>query len=644
METFIVVARTLHFAACVSLAGEFAFECLVGGATLRVCGGDLRRRLSGLAWTSLGLALISGIAWLVGLAVTMSGQPLGQALHAGTLATVLTQTRVGEDWQLRFGFAVLLGASFVWSRRRGDASRGVAWLGLTLAVLLLVTLAWAGHGASDEGIDGDIHLAADLLHLLTAGLWLGGLVPFVLLLAAARQSRDADAVVAMRSATHRFSVVAVVSVGVLLLSGVVNTWYLSGSMPALLGTTYGQLLLLKIGLFLVMLTVAAVNRLRLTPRLGGTEPARAATQLQRNALLETAIGLGILAIVGAIGTMAPGLHTEPVWPLPFRLDTNALSTGAAILLLIFATALCVCIVTVVVAFATGRKRLLGAAIVGLIVCIAFGGAPAAPALVVAYPTTFFAPPVPYDATAVVHGAVVYAQNCAVCHGADGRGDGPAAASLPIKPADLVEAHLFAHNVGDLYWWIGHGLGGVMPPFRGTLSPTDRWTVIHFVRARAAGVLTADVGPEVNAVAASQMPDFAFESSGVQDTLNRVLAKGPALLVLFGSDPPTARLQILAKTQPKLIAAGVSIVAVGLGTRSAANAPYAVGVSAGVATALKLFRTADDSGETELMLDRNGNIRARWTVGDLAAPDTLAADARRVAQFSAAAPSHAGHGG
>ena len=470
METFIVVARTLHFAACVSLAGEFAFECLVGGATLRVCGGDLRRRLSGLAWTSLGLALISGIAWLVGLAVTMSGQPLGQALHAGTLATVLTQTRVGEDWQLRFGFAVLLGASFVWSRRRGDASRGVAWLGLTLAVLLLVTLAWAGHGASDEGIDGDIHLAADLLHLLTAGLWLGGLVPFVLLLAAARQSRDADAVVAMRSATHRFSVVAVVSVGVLLLSGVVNTWYLSGSMPALLGTTYGQLLLLKIGLFLVMLTVAAVNRLRLTPRLGGTEPARAATQLQRNALLETAIGLGILAIVGAIGTMAPGLHTEPVWPLPFRLDTNALSTGAAILLLIFATALCVCIVTVVVAFATGRKRLLGAAIVGLIVCIAFGGAPAAPALVVAYPTTFFAPPVPYDATAVVHGAVVYAQNCAVCHGADGRGDGPAAASLPIKPADLVEAHLFAHNVGDLYWWIGHGLGGVMPPFRGTLSP------------------------------------------------------------------------------------------------------------------------------------------------------------------------------
>ena len=71
----------------------------------------------------------------------------------------------------------------------------------------------------------------------------------------------------------------------------------------------------------------------------------------------------------------------------------------------------------------------------------------------------------------------------------------------------------------------------------------------------------------------------------------------------------------------------------------------VGVSAGVATALALFQASDDGGETDLLLDRAGNLRARWTrSGPHALPDTaaLAVDAVRVAQFPAAPISHAGH--
>jgi len=95
--------------------------------------------------------------------------------------------------------------------------------------------------------------------------------------------------------------------------------------------------------------------------------------------------------------------------------------------------------------------------------------------------------------------------------------GPAAAGLPIKPADLTEPHLFTHNVGDLYWWIGHGLGGVMPGFEGKLTPRDRWNVIQFIRAHAAGVLAKSVGPKVTSAPAPQVLDFAFEIRGAQDT-------------------------------------------------------------------------------------------------------------------------------
>jgi len=75
-----------------------------------------------------------------------------------------------------------------------------------------------------------------------------------------------------------------------------------------------------------------------------------------------------------------------------------------------------------------------------------------------------------------------------------------------------------------------------------------------------------------------------------------------------------------------------------------NPPYVVGVAAKVAAALSLFRNDADGGETELMLDRNGNVRARWTAGNIAPPETLAADALTVARFAGAAPNHAGHGG
>src|SRR5262249_56858630 len=70
-----------------------------------------------------------------------------------------------------------------------------------------------------------------------------------------------------RDATLRFSTLGLISVGLLIATGIVNGWILAGSVPALIGTGYGRLLLAKVALFFAMVAVAAVNRLRLTPRL-----------------------------------------------------------------------------------------------------------------------------------------------------------------------------------------------------------------------------------------------------------------------------------------------------------------------------------------------------------------------------------------
>jgi putative copper resistance protein D len=225
--------------------------------------------------------------------------------------------------------------------------------------------------------------------------------------------------------------------------------------------------------------------------------------------------------------------------------------------------------------------------------------------------------------------------------------------LPLRPADLTEPHIFAHSPGDLFWWVSHGMDeGVMPGFAGVLNPDRRWDVINFIRARAAGVLARRIGPEVTAAAApAELPDFAAEAGGVQQTLRDVLETGPVLLMLFAPPTPVKRLQQLAAAQPLLDAAGLQVVAVGLGTfpdetpEGNRTPPFVVGVSSEVSSALALFRAAEDGGETELLLDRAGKIRARWTremPGGLAPADVLIADAERVGRIAVATPSHAGH--
>jgi putative copper resistance protein D len=90
---------------------------------------------------------------------------------------------------------------------------------------------------------------------------------------------------------------------------------LIGSLRALVDTDYGRLVLLKVVLFAAMLSVAAVNRMQLTPRLAnpaGSQPqVEALRQLKRNVTIEIVIGLGVFAVVGVLGTLQPAIHLVP---------------------------------------------------------------------------------------------------------------------------------------------------------------------------------------------------------------------------------------------------------------------------------------------------------------------------------------------
>lgn len=80
------------------------------------------------------------------------------------------------------------------------------------------------------------------------------------------------------------------------------------------------------------------------------------------------------------------------------------------------------------------------------------------------------------------GRTIFATNCAVCHGEEGRGDGPGAAGLDPQPADLNAGHVQGLSDGGLFYIVSHGKpDSPMPAWEGVLTEDQRWNLINFLR-------------------------------------------------------------------------------------------------------------------------------------------------------------------
>lgn len=102
------------------------------------------------------------------------------------------------------------------------------------------------------------------------------------------------------------------------------------------------------------------------------------------------------------------------------------------------------------------------------------------------PAMFASNPITPDADSIAQGRVLYEANCLSCHGEQGNGDGPAAASLPAPPANFNGGHTATHPDGDLWYWIKAGIEGTnMPAFESQLSDDDIWHLVNYVRRLSA---------------------------------------------------------------------------------------------------------------------------------------------------------------
>ncbi|MGA6219263.1 copper resistance CopC/CopD family protein [Streptomyces umbrinus] len=267
-----VVGGLYGFARYLSYAG---FILLVGGAAFvlacwqRGTGERSVQRLVVSGWLALTGATLAML--LLRGSYTGSGK-VGDIFDLSLLSDVL-QTKTGAALVSRLlllaagalFIAVLFGA---YEKReddeeKGDLTFGLAIGGFVVAAGLAATWAMAEHAST--GIQTGISMPVDVLHLLAVAVWLGGLSTLLVALYRAPSIEPA--------AVRRFSRIAFGSVAVLAATGIYQSWRQLGSWSAFTGTSYGQLLLVKIGLVVVLVGIAWISR-RWTARLSQAPAAK----------------------------------------------------------------------------------------------------------------------------------------------------------------------------------------------------------------------------------------------------------------------------------------------------------------------------------------------------------------------------------
>ncbi|SEG45461.1 copper transport protein [Actinacidiphila yanglinensis] len=268
------VGRYVAYAGFALLVGASVFlsACWPRGALLRPL-----QRLAATGWVAMAA---STIALLLLRGPYVNGKGLGQALDLGVMRDQL-QTRPGAALLSRLlllaAAAVFLAVLFgPYARRedpeeRADLAWGLGIGGTVIAAGIAATWAMAEHAS--VGIQHRIAMPVDVVHLLSMAVWLGGLIALLTALwAPSLASRPIEPY-----AVRRFSLLGLTAITLLVGTGVYQAWRQMGSWRAFTDTSYGRLLLIKIGLVCALVALAWFSR-RWTARLGqapATAPAAA---------------------------------------------------------------------------------------------------------------------------------------------------------------------------------------------------------------------------------------------------------------------------------------------------------------------------------------------------------------------------------
>lgn len=284
-----VAVRTLSFIALIAIIGAVAFRYAVlpRVATLSTCDQDT------IGASAARTAAVAAAVFLVVAVVRLYLQGNMMSTGAGEMRVVAMDTEWGAAWRLQVGGAVLALIGFLIARSRVAVGWGVAAFG---TLLLAVATSAGGHAAAAESARS-LSLAADTVHIIGAGGWVGSLFYLVSVglrwattTADGRGRRVAALVAAFSPAALSFA-------AVLVVAGMVSAWLRLGSLTALWSSPYGVMLIRKLVMVAFVAGAGAFNWKRVLPMLGSDESV---ARITRSGTIELALGVVVVVMTAVL--------------------------------------------------------------------------------------------------------------------------------------------------------------------------------------------------------------------------------------------------------------------------------------------------------------------------------------------------------
>lgn len=505
LEVVIVMARCINLVGLAVVAGSAFFKLLLAPREW----GNTTDAVSFARWSkqlSLTALIISGLCLI--LWVPLQFASLSDAGNWAELSTIipsaLTNTGFGVAATSRGVLTIVVLLILLFAQQTRSSQLAILLLTVT-GIILQIRM---GHAAAAEDYWLPVMAA---IHLVAASLWFGSL-PLLYLLVRLSTNQGL-------SAARRFSRYGIVFVLSLAFGAVVAGWILVGSLAGLIGTNYGNLILIKSGLFATMLFIAALNRFYFSVKHASGKGLRAAL------IVETAIGLAVFAAAALLATQPPAIHSDALWPFNYRLN-DAIWSDAFLRDIAWRSTqpllIALLIGTVGLFNPKWRWPLFAVAICAGIVL--FQPIRINLFLQKANQASFLRSPTGYTSTAIFRGATAFEANCTSCHGSDGRGRGALATGDPVWPPDLTAPLFASQSDGELYWTIAHGRvltdgRPSMPGFVESLDDKAIWSLVDYIRTIAAARTINLPNPD-GQVAPARLPQFSTQCTSGQYILGQ----------------------------------------------------------------------------------------------------------------------------
>lgn len=293
-EALLIICRFIHFPAVMLLAGCGLFTVLLPGDRVALL---LRSRLRYTARCAAVFTILTTFLWLL-LQAALMGDGWADMQDPDIILAVLS-TSFGEIWRWQLVLAVVLTGGLLIPAGRVQCS-----LFLICAAMILALHAFTGHGMLYSGWTGRLYQLNQVVHLLSAAYWFGGLWPFlVCLLILLRRDTLAQGVPKDVVATLiRFSNLGHLAVFLVLTTGLISTLMLLPDWPQWSGSDYQALLWLKTGLVLTMVLLAVINRYAVVPKIAQSGRFRL---LMINSWVEIILGTLAILMVAMFATYQP---------------------------------------------------------------------------------------------------------------------------------------------------------------------------------------------------------------------------------------------------------------------------------------------------------------------------------------------------